>query len=182
MPSRSAWASWHGWEAVLSNGCNDNRLIIVRQRKEPMRLLGLCLFSTVVFSLMNCKKQTQENTSAGKGIHLDSLTAIPWKQCSPLDSNNDAVRICFDSLLEDSRCPEEVVCFWQGTAVAKFLFSVSNVEHAVTLSTFDLPGVYRSDTILMGYKIKLVDVRPYPHANVQRPVSDLEAYLRITKQ
>src|SRR5512133_3191605 len=55
--------------------------------------------------------------------------------------------ICFDSVLTDSRCPENVVCIWAGEAIVRFKFNTYGKEsrwvdlHAGT-----------NDTIINGYK------------------------------
>ncbi|MFI5187241.1 MAG: hypothetical protein ACHQF0_10980 [Chitinophagales bacterium] len=140
------------------------------------------LFCLAVLASPGCKKDFQKTNGQGKDTQTNSSTYISWKACSQTNYGNDLVDICFDSLLEDSRCPMEVECFWRGTAVAKFSFSVNNNEQDITLSLFNLPGIYPSDTVLMGYKIEFLDLKPYPQINVERKPSDYTAEVRITKQ
>lgn len=55
---------------------------------------------------------------------------------------------------EDSRCPIDAVCKWSGNAKVKLL--INGTEAA--LNTHVLP----KDTVIADYKIKLIDVAPYP--------------------
>lgn len=139
--------------------------------------VGACFFYLVVFALPACVKYVQK-----KGIETKPSSYISWKSCSLQNFGNDAVKICFDSVLEDSRCPIDVVCVWEGTAVAKFSFSVNDDEHDIRLSTVNLPGIYSSDTVLMGYKIEFLDLQPYPQTNNNHSMSDYQAEIKITKQ
>ena len=85
-------------------------------------------------------------------------------------------------MLEDSRCPDGAMCIWQGRTVAKFSFTVNQDERMITLATFAPPGFTSADTILLGYKIELVNMQPYPELNKHHDASEYRAELKITKQ
>lgn len=108
-------------------------------------------------------------------------TSIIDKNCSQADYHGDHVEVCLDSVIEDSRCPNGVVCVWSGTAIVRFLFTVNQDQRTITLSTVQLP-MFPSDTTLMGYKIKFINLLPYPDINSNHNVDEYEAQLIITKQ
>jgi len=65
--------------------------------------------------------------------------------------------ICFDTLVSDSRCPEGVMCFWEGEAIVRFRFIESGgdfITSEVKLGT--------QDALIAGYKFSFVELRPYP--------------------
>jgi hypothetical protein len=75
--------------------------------------------------------------------------------------------------INDSRCPSDVVCVWQGAAVVKI--DIKNPQPAVIrLSTFD----NLVDTV-GKYSIKLVDVSPYPISTQSIELKDYHVILKI---
>jgi hypothetical protein len=129
------------------------------------------LFGGAIFLLLfSCKKN----------LELGSRSSVSLNYC--IQNKSDHIKVCLDSLLEDSRCPREVYCIWQGTAIVKFSVTVNDQQQPITLSTLTRPGLPPTDTILMGYKIEFLDLLPYPEANSTHYISEYRAELRITKQ
>jgi hypothetical protein len=143
-------------------------------------------FVTVLFSLLltiafvSCKKSFQRNNT--NKIQINSSTNISWKTCSQTTYKSDVLKICFDSLIEDSRCPIGAECIWQGVAVVKFSFSVNNNHHDLIMSPQHSPLFFPSDTSLMGYKIEFLNLQPYPEVGKENNLSDYRAELMISKQ
>jgi len=97
--------------------------------------------------------------------------------------NGDRVKISFDAVVSDSRCPANAVCIWQGTATATFSFSKNGNSHRFNLSTITMAPHYIKDTIISGYKIEFINLLPYPGTfTPPAPDSDVKAELKITKQ
>lgn len=119
-----------------------------------------------------------------KDVELrEGTLAITLKRCGSGDIGGDNVRLCFDSLLSDSRCPANAICIWQGTATARFSLTKNKETKTFVLSTLNQPPTYVKDTILMGYKIEFINLSPYPGtAPVPVPADKLKAELKITKQ
>jgi hypothetical protein len=140
--------------------------------------VSFCLLFTLPF--ISCKKSLQRNNS--HKIQINSSTYVSWKTCSQAIYKSDVLKICFDSLIEDSRCPTGAECIWQGVAVVKFSFSVNDNHHDLVLSPQPSPVFLPSDTSLMGYKIEFVSLQPYPHVGKEIDLSDYKAELMITKQ
>lgn len=87
---------------------------------------------------------------------------IIQKRCEDRIVNGSKVTICFNKLLLDSRCPLKAMCFWQGAAKGIFTFSAGNQKAEFSLSTTTFKPTYIRDTVLFGYRIHLVDIKPYP--------------------
>ena len=118
---------------------------------------------------------TKEN--ADKAI-LDREVKIKYGQEVMVKGQN--LKVKFDSLLDDSRCPTDVECVWPGDA--KILISVrrananaSNME-LHTNEQFTQAGKYQR------YVIKLVALDPYPRTRVKKKPSDYVATLLIKKE
>ena len=105
-----------------------------------------------------------------------NLTALRYG-CSAEESSS-RVRICYDSLTSDSRCPEGAVCFWAGEAEIKVRFYENGNVHPVKMlllagnEQHHSIGTTVSDTVINGYKIKLTDVLPHPKASAPAPTPD----------
>jgi hypothetical protein len=86
-------------------------------------------------------------------------------------------RVCFDSVLSDSRCPENVVCIWAGEAVARFVFD----DYRNRPIQVDL-RVGTTDTLIRGLKVSFVALLPYPNTEKPHEIEDYKAGLVITRQ
>jgi len=148
-----------------------------------MRFVFLVVVS--IFCSIGCKKDDKIVPSNGELIisagETDISNTIGYKTCLQTAYKGDDIILCFDSLIEDSRCPVGAVCTWQGRAMLKFSFTVNQDQRPITLSTFKLPG-FPSDTILMGYKIEFVNLLPYPEIKKSHDLSEYTAEVKVTKQ
>lgn len=89
------------------------------------------------------------------------------------------LRLRFDRVVQDSRCPTDVECFWAGDAVvALFAREGKDPERRYELHT-NLAG---QDTAVHGrYRLRLVRLDPYPaHVN-EKPGPDYRAVLVVTR-
>jgi len=84
------------------------------------------------------------------------------------------ISIKLDSVTEDSRCPVNVECVWAGNARAKFILNSNNQPFGFSLNT---SSGFRNDTIIAGYKFKLIELKPYPV--YLHPINQLEYIARI---
>jgi hypothetical protein len=140
--------------------------------KKAMKSLVIALSVVCAVLIIACKKSGYVNTESPSTIQLHTCATTVFK--------NSTINLCFDSVLSDSRCPENVVCIQGGGVTCKFSFSINNQgSHPITLST-EWPG--SKDTTLLGYKIELINLTPYPHIP-QNPVPDNErkAEVKITE-
>lgn len=74
------------------------------------------------------------------------------------------VRITFTRVKEDSRCPKDVECVWEGQAVV----DVKVVKDDQDLGSLELTSRAGQEKLAVQYidslAIKLVDVMPYPRS------------------
>jgi len=75
--------------------------------------------------------------------------------------------------IQDSRCPSDVVCVWQGEALVEI--EVKEIQtFSTVLSTYD----NQIDT-LGNYSIELVDIKPYPVSDKAIKTKDYDLTLKI---
>lgn len=102
-----------------------------------------------------------------------------------ISNNNSACNetnnftITFNKVENDSRCPTNAICFWEGVATIKLTLKKENIEYPFTLHTQSLPQ-YNTDTVVAGYKIKLMELNPYPVA-LQQNAKEYKAKLLISQ-
>ncbi len=81
---------------------------------------------------------------------------------------------------EDSRCPKDVTCVWAGNAAVRLWVTSGRSGKTVTLNTNKSPTL--SDEVeYKGYKIKLVDLSPYPRSDQKIAKGEYRATLLVSK-
>lgn len=91
----------------------------------------------------------------------------------------ERLRVTFDRVAEDSRCPEGVNCIWAGNAKVVLRLSKGRRRaSALTLNT----GAEPKEASYRGYEVRLVKLEPYPKE--KRPVRrrDYVATLVVSKR
>ncbi len=123
-----------------------------------MKTLSI-LFAFLVISLVSCDNETVSDSFS---LGLENDFKINGEYHSTDNSLNFTV-----TEINDSRCPSDVVCVWQGKADVKIEVK-SPVRGSIMLNTFD----NLIDT-LGNYSFELKDVSPYP---ISTKVIKLEEY------
>ena len=96
---------------------------------------------------------------------------------------NGALTITFDSVLEDSRCPTNVDCFWEGQARVLVQVKLDEAEAmALEFNTNSAPDMNQQSLTAGEYVVALQSLAPYP----QEPDTPIEpedyvATLLVTK-
>ncbi len=77
------------------------------------------------------------------------------------DIESDDLRVTFDGVLGDSRCPSDVTCVWAGEAIS----AVTLRQGATVLGQANLilPDVQRSTETFGAYRVTAVRLDPYPN-------------------
>jgi hypothetical protein len=93
----------------------------------------------------------------------------------------EGLRVEFAAVTEDSRCPADVQCIWAGNATVRLEVSVNGRgSKSLTLNTHRGPSLV-DETQYRGYKLKLVQLKPYPRSNRDIAAGDYVATLLVTK-
>lgn len=80
---------------------------------------------------------------------------------------------------EDSRCPVNVVCVWQGNARLAMRATVGGEAHRFALNTA-IGVVGPGEAVVGGYLVELLEVDPRPVAGEPIPRPAYRALLRVT--
>ena len=87
-----------------------------------------------------------------------------------------AMHVDFRSVLEDSRCPQDVVCVWAGNAAIELgLAARAGATHVVVLNT----GIEPRATEWSNVKITLLSVSPIPREGEAIPARAYVVRLRF---
>gem|GEM_PF-1183330 len=91
----------------------------------------------------------------------------------------EGLAVVFESVVEDSRCPEGVDCIWSGNA--KIRIRSSKQKHAPASIELNTDVGPKSSSYL-DYEIKLVALKPRPKADKPVQPNEYKAALIITKK
>ena len=89
------------------------------------------------------------------------------------------LRITFDGVSEDSRCPTGAQCVWAGDAAAGFSLEKAPESVRRTLHT---NSRFERQVEIAGLLIRLEDIRPYPKQGETIARADYRAVLIVTKR
>jgi hypothetical protein len=145
-------------------------------KKRQMKTFLIILLIATITLGNSCSK------SAAKRLKQGSIELV-LNESAEGNIDGDKVKLSFDALVSDSRCPANAMCIWQGTAVGKFSFTKNNQASSFELSTLNMPPTYYKDTVVMGYKIEFINLLPYPGTVTSpAPNDQIKAELKITKE
>lgn len=107
--------------------------------------------------------------------------ALGGGQEAVLDGGGVSVR--FSELLEDSRCPTDVECFWTGQArIAVVLAAVGRPSATAYFNTNPAPGENKQSVRAGDYTLELKKLEPYPRTPDEPiPFSDYRATLVVNR-
>jgi len=138
-------------------------------------ILSILLFTTLTAFVNSCSKSGNK--------FKEGTIELKLSDCENGNIAGDDLKLCFDAVVSDSRCPANAVCIWQGAATASFSFTKNGKTHRFNLSTINMQPNYTKDTVIAEYKIEFINLFPYPGTVVDPiPDSQRKAELKITKQ
>ena len=118
------------------------------------------------------------NFSMGEDNPQIVQVAVPFEialgEASVLEP--EGLQIEFESVKNDSRCPQDAVCVWEGMAEIQLRLTAAHGES--TPFHLTIPGLvstpYTSGNAVeqYGYQLKLLQLSPYPHVDQPQPPDD----------
>ncbi len=93
--------------------------------------------------------------------------------------NNGDFVLHFVSVPQDSRCPVDAACVWEGDAIVRLDFTSSGYTHRHDLHTN--PSVGDDSFEHDGNVVELIDLTPAPRSNQSIPQGDYTARLRLSR-
>jgi len=93
-------------------------------------------------------------------VPLDRPFALEVGEAAFLE---DGLKVVFESVVGDSRCPSDVECVWEGNAEISIAVS-QNLETPALLSLNSNPG-FATEVTYLSYVVTLIVLEPYPRAD-----------------
>jgi hypothetical protein len=94
-----------------------------------------------------------------------------------------ALQVTFVDVIEDSRCPMDVMCVWMGQAVVSLHVVLDGVDRGeVVVTLYPGPqarGPRYHDATVDRYVLSLADLQPYPRAGQPQPLDQRVATIRV---
>lgn len=129
----------------------------------------------IVCTFVACEKGSN---SINLTTSTDSVNIAVGKCIEKYYEQKLRINYCFDSLLQDSRCPYQLVCIWGGFAKARFKITLNNQLHTVEL--YSPNTQFKNDTVLNGIRFAFENLTPengFPNSTY----NDYRAILRVGK-
>jgi len=82
--------------------------------------------------------------------------------------------VAFVAMVNDSRCPSDVVCVTAGNAEVRLRLRGGGVDSTFSLNTTTPP----KEATIKGVRLELVGLEPYPKTSVPRVAGDYRATIR----
>lgn len=125
---------------------------------SPQRILlvAIALVSTACTgSQQRVPVATSDSGSQGIAA-LDDTVRVPLGQ--EASTRDGRLTLRYVKLVNESRCPANAVCVWQGDAAVQLEAQGAGGTASVTIHTALEPKVLE----LSGYQVSLLEVQPYP--------------------
>lgn len=138
------------------------------------------LLSTVVILLLSQCKWAMDSVTSNpevKNFHLSDTVTVAYNQT--ITNNDENISLRFSKLLREDRCPLSMECFWEGNAEVQFEFTGEDTESTFSLNTF---SGFTRDTTISDYRIRLIDLKPWPTSKEFIIPSQYRARVMIYKQ
>ena len=139
-----------------------------------MKCSNCLLIAIILLAFVSCKKQS----GSLKENYVPNY--IPMNTNQSVDMDGTTLTCYLDTVIQDSRCPVNATCVWQGVAVARFRISSENTTNTIVLATTKF-GEYDTNTTVSGFRIEFIDLSPYPELGKPINENDYVAEVKITK-
>ena len=148
---------------------------------EATRFRGLsrssAVFLGVAFALACSPGQARPDTAA---VQLDHEFVLAGGQDALVDGAG--LRLKFDRVLDDSRCPKRVSCVWTGAArIAVIATPDGQQPTTLEFNTNPAPGQTHLTETVGGYTVELRSLDPYPETPGTIALPDYRATLLVAR-
>ena len=112
------------------------------------------LLVIISFSVTSC----ESGSSAEMSTRLSDTITIGINEVYQHRQPNFCLQI--DSVLNDSRCPVGVQCFWEGNAEVRF--RLTTFDSKPIMFNLNTANAFRKDTVIQGTNFKLIELNQQP--------------------
>ena len=146
--------------------------------------LRSCLVSLglICFVLFGCASAADGFTKPKTSSEVARLgREFKLKPGQQISLKGTKLRIQFAAVSNDSRCPSDVTCVWAGNAAVRLDVSTNRSNgKSLTLNTAKVSSL-ATEADYRGYKVKLVDLSPYPRSDRKIAAGDYVVTLLVSK-
>lgn len=136
------------------------------------------IFAYAMFALLFSACEKDCATPSEIPFELGDTVTIAFNQAAVLESGD--FKITFTGITEDSRCPAEVMCIWEGRAIAGFKAEKKGDIRIFSLTDIENPEEEPKQSIeVFGRTVKLLEVSPYPESTVAIPAGDYKVKIVV---
>jgi hypothetical protein len=126
------------------------------------------LLSLVVFLTVSCeKKEHIDNCIGDIDLKIGETTEIKSGEIACNAQYELSLRV---ESVDDGRCPEGVMCFWEGEASVQLHLNTKKGEYNFILKKRGLGGSSCEGVVIEGFRYYLIDVLPYPTEREDSPI------------
>ena len=118
-------------------------------------------------------KETEQAARLGRAFKLRAWDHVTLPR--------ERLRIKFASVKEDSRCPADVKCVWAGNAAVRLEVSIPGKGSKTLTLNINNSSSSVDENQYGGYKLKLVELSPYPRSDRKIRPGDYVATLLVSK-
>jgi hypothetical protein len=146
-----------------------------------MRKLACVAIVGVALSLTSAACHADQAAAQPLAINVGQPFTLAGGQEATVNGEN--MRIRFDQVLEDSRCPKQVECFWTGQARVSLLVEPNGRgESTLEFNTNPAPDQNDQMARLDEYTFTMDSLEPYPQTPEQSiPLADYRLRLTVGK-
>ncbi|WP_339786149.1 hypothetical protein [uncultured Imperialibacter sp.] len=139
--------------------------------KKALGIIGI--FVAIVCVGMSCGKEEINSVLEGTETASDTLAI----KLGETITSTGGEQLTFKKLVEDSRCPANAMCIWQGMVTVEMQARVGSKTETFTLTTN--PQDPKTSAVVLGYEITLVNVFPYPGTSIEE-VQESDYWVEVT--
>ncbi len=103
----------------------------------------------------------------------NSKVAVRFGEQNSVSSD---VMIAFEKIVQDSRCPKDVTCIWEGDAEVGLALVLGTSIHRFTLHT---NSGFAMDTTIQGKHIRLISLQPHPVSTSRISREDYQVVIQV---
>jgi hypothetical protein len=142
---------------------------------KKLVIFAACAVLAGCAALAACAASATTPTSATANIG-EPFELAPG-QVAPIAGTSVQVR--FDRVTDDSRCPTEVQCVWEGDATV--VLALDDKSSDPDTRDLHTSRRYAREAQYHGLVIRLEDVKPYPRTSDRIPAGDYRITLLVEK-
>lgn len=158
---------------------NGKNKTIYKMNNSNQKFLAICLLLLFLTLIATCDNEESENVY----VNLNEIFTLKFGECVTVKPDNFDIGYC--EVISDSRCPTNLMCFWEGVAEIKVW--ICEPGQAANLIKLPIYGyVALEDTMkhvtvdTLGYRFSLLQLDPYPYEHEERDYSEYEATIFIS--